>query len=162
MDENTLHSPKVAHEVIFLALASLGLGVVFTYFFFEKPPGISYPFYWFLAILTFFYICAQKKIELNGWFLTVSGLLLFFASMLAFRSSPFLSLFNVAVSCFLSLVLIKIAVGNRIREFKIVDYVLTALLPVSFAVSFFKILPEVFRLPLAIQKHELFSAVLRP
>jgi Domain of unknown function (DUF4173) len=110
-------------------------GILFSYFFFEKAPGISVPIYFFLltATIAVLHINLSKRKASDLWLAIPT---LFFASMVAVRGSFFLGFLNVAASIGLTFLMIKNVTGLRTRFLTIWDYVMTFVrIPVDYFVS---------------------------
>ncbi|WP_028775928.1 DUF4153 domain-containing protein [Shimazuella kribbensis] len=73
-----------------LLLGSLLIGILFNYLFYDKTVGISFPIFW-IVLYVFFYFIFQDKLKFEktfGWFLTIPNLLLIF-TFLIFSSEDF-------------------------------------------------------------------------
>lgn len=108
------------------------LGLLFNLFFFDQLAGLAVPLYIVLILAGLFGIAhvAKRQVSRTAVWLTLP--LLFFGSMVAVRSSEFLTFLNVVMSCVLLLIIAKTAFGKPFSSFSVRDYLQTALLPFKF------------------------------
>ena len=114
-----------------LFAVSLGLGLVFNWFFYEKIPGISMTI--FIAILAAALPLAANawgvRLPRNAW-LALFGAVLF-ASWVAVRTSPFLSVLNVIFSLYL-IGMAVLLTAERFDWGKIFSFIRIPFLPLNF------------------------------
>ena len=140
---------------------SLVLGLLFNYFFYGKVPGIAFPLYFVLIIaglftLTMFF---KKKINKEVFWLLIP--LMFFSSMVFVRSSEMLTVFNIAASLLLLLVIVKISFGKKVKNFLIEDYIKVFFLPIKFIRPLFQTLSDLFLSFKAKNDQKVFSQVVK-
>jgi hypothetical protein len=111
---------------------SLFLGLISDIFFYGKAPGISFPLFIAIVLLIFCYFAYIFRMKLYFSILWLVIPLLFFASMVAIRSSGWLNFFNIVASTFILLLIARKATGAKIRRMSVGDYLDTIKLPINF------------------------------
>jgi hypothetical protein len=125
---NTI-SPK---KLYIVGAASLALGIIFDYLFFDQLIGISFLIYVTLLCSGLFSFLFFFKIPFNKtiiWFLPI---ILFFALMVGVRENEFLLFWNIVLTLGLILLLARNTIGFKIKNYLFFDYVKTVIhLPFS-------------------------------
>src|SRR3990167_4795992 len=125
--------------------ASLGLGLIFNWLFFEKMVGISYPLFIAVTLLSYFGLSLYFKTQLtkSAWVLGIAILVL--AGFVAIRESDFLSFLNIVTSFLLLLVLASFGSARKLGEFEIIDYFKAIfILPFQFIASIPTVVANLF------------------
>jgi hypothetical protein len=125
---------------------SLTLGLLFDYFFYLKTPGISFPLYVILIIAGLFAISNFFKKQINKDVLLLLIPLIFFSTMVFIRSSESLTFLNIVASLLLLLIITKITLEEKIKNFLIKDYIKIFFLPFKFIHPLFRTLNNLFSL----------------
>ncbi len=99
------------------------LGLLFDYFFFKELPGLSFPIYVALVLLSLFFLAKRFHLNLNRSVILLSVPLLFFSAMIAVRSSGLLTFLNLSISFYLLILIAGTALGLKIQNFFIIDYI---------------------------------------
>ncbi|MFA5634251.1 MAG: DUF4173 domain-containing protein, partial [Candidatus Dojkabacteria bacterium] len=141
--------------------ASLILGVLFDYLFYNKLPGINFPIFMILIISGLFLISyvLKKPIDKKAIWLFVP--LLFFSTMIFIRTSSFLTFLNIIICLLLLLLIAKTLCGKKIESFFIKDYIKTIFLPFRFISPLFQTLSKIFSLHKVSNNRKTLSQVLR-
>lgn len=125
---------------------SLVLGYLFDFLIFGKFPGLAFFIYVALITLAFFGIAWFYGGKISGDVLLLLAPLLFFSAMVAVRASILLTFLNVVAVMLLMLLIAQVAFGERLRKYRIMDYVSVVVLPLFFVVPLFKSLADLFML----------------
>lgn len=107
-------------------IVTLAMGVLFDYFFYGKMLGLSFPIYVILLLAGPWGLAVYLKKSIKRDIAWLVAAIVFFSSMLAVRASEFLSFLNFFMTGYLLLLLVRKILGTKIKEFEIIDYVLTA------------------------------------
>jgi hypothetical protein len=130
-------------KIRLLGTASLILGVVCVFLFYEQGLGINYPLF-IVLVVAFGVLLAQtfsRQLKHEQYALVGAGI--FFSFMVFVRSSEMLTFFNVLGSVLLLLIAVSLFEGRRLRSFIESDYVKVLILPFRFIGPFFEIFPSV-------------------
>lgn len=125
-------------KIRLLATASLILGVVCVFLFYEQGLGINYPLF-VVLVVAFGLLLTQtfaRRLERGHYAIIAAGV--FFSFMVFVRSSEVLTFFNILGSVLLLLIAVRIFEGKRLQSFFLVDYVKVLFLPFRFIVPFFE------------------------
>lgn len=128
-----------------IAGVSLLLGLLFNYFFYEMEGfGIAFPLFVALVIVGLFSIARffQKQINNEVRWLLIP--LIFFSTMVAVRSSDFLTFLNVVASVLLLLAINNVAFGGKLKNFWIGTYIKIVFLPLKFVLPIFQTFSDIF------------------
>ncbi len=111
---------------------SLGLGLIFNWFFYAKLPGISVPLFIGLLSVALPLVAAAGGVRLSrsAWMALCGAI--FFAAWVAVRTSPFLDVLNIVFSLYLIGMAVLLAAG-RFDCGKLVSFVRIPFLPLIFA-----------------------------
>lgn len=120
------------------------LGLSFDYFFYDKLPGISFPFYVILVMAGFFIIAKLLNKPINREVFWLLAALIFFSTMVFVRSSFFLTFLNVIASLLLLLIIAEVSFGKKVKNFFIVDYIKIFFLPFKFFHSLLYLLSQFY------------------
>src|SRR5688572_2035539 len=77
---------------------ALGLGIVFDIFFYGKLPGVAFPLYIGLILLTLGLLARRYRAMLPKATLPLAALSVFFAFAVAVRANQFVTFLNVCAS----------------------------------------------------------------
>lgn len=140
--QNTPSDPVI--KTGFIVGVSFILGLLFDYFFYGKIPGIAFPLYVILIVTGLFAMANffKKHISKDVFWLLVP--LIFFSAMVFVRSSELLTFLNVAASLLLLLVIARVFVGERLKNFLVGDYSKIFFLPLKFIRPLFQTLSILF------------------
>lgn len=143
MDTQNLQSHPLINAGLITGV-SLVLGLLFDYFFYGKIPGIAFPFYIILVVTGLFTMANffKKHISKDVFWLLVP--LIFFSAMVFVRSSELLTFLNVVASLLLLLVIARVFVGERLKNFLVGDYSKIFFLPLKFIRPLFQTLSDIF------------------
>lgn len=119
----------------YLISFALILGMLVDYLFYGKPVGVS--FFVFILILIFFSLILtrkfQQKLFKTQYLLLVPTVL--FSAMVFYRSSPFLTFFNILFSLFLISLFFTLFSEKNLLDFSFSRYLIS---PLSFVLNSFK------------------------
>lgn len=125
-----------------IVIISILLGVLFDYFFYLKLPGVSVLIYTLIILSGLWVISSISNRPIPKSVKTLSIPALFFASMLALRSSPFLGFFNIIATMVLLLLIVSAATGKKISRFQLSNYLRLIQLPFAFLTPAFRTLAD--------------------
>lgn len=125
---------------------SLVLGFLFDFLIYGKFPGLAFFIYVVIITLAFFGISWFYGGKISGGVLWLLVPLLFFSAMIAVRASILLTFLNAVAVLLLMLLIAQVAFSERLRDFRIMDYVSVVVLPLFFVVPLFKTLADLFML----------------
>jgi len=152
---NTFAKARIVTGISFV------LGLLFDYFFYDKIPGIVFPFYVILVIAGLFAIANFLKKQINKEVLIPLVLLIFFSTMVFIRSSDLLIFLNVIASLLLLLVITEISFGEEIKNFSIEDYLKIFFLPFKFIHPLFETMSNLFSLREVKEDRKVFSQIVK-
>src|SRR3989344_746174 len=128
-----------------LVVASLALGLIFNWLFYDKLVGISYPLFIAVTLISYFGLSSYFKTTPNSSSWQVGIVILILASFVAIRESEFLSFLNVVTSLSLLLVLASFRNGRKLWDFEIIDYLKAIfILPFQFIASIPTVMANLF------------------
>jgi len=130
-------------KILALGGASLLLGVIFSYLFYEHEIGLNYSLFIFLILLCGIKLASLFARKIDRTLYVLIGCALFFAGMVFVRESVLLSVFNVFGSVLLLLVVIGSLTGKHIKQFLSTDYLKVVFLPFRFILPFFTTLGDI-------------------
>ncbi|RJR31798.1 DUF4173 domain-containing protein [Candidatus Parcubacteria bacterium] len=136
--------PELKQGHFLIAGASLILGLLFNFFFFEKMPGLSFPLYVIFIISLLYVISALLKKKISSQVAWLAVPLVFFSAMVFVRSSELLTFLNAAASLALLLLVAGVAFENEIKKFLLSDYIKIPFLPLKFIFPLLKTLSGLF------------------
>ena len=131
-------------KTLFLGLVSLTLGILATWFFFDKQLGVNYLLFILcvtLGALILAYVFV-KQVSTEQYVLI--ALTLFFALMIFVRASELLTFFNFVMSALLAFITVRSCTGRSIRTFLPINYIESFFLPLSFIGPLWSTFPELF------------------
>jgi hypothetical protein len=125
MDEQAFITKS--QNLYFVTLAALILGVIFDYLFFKKYIGVSVVIFTVMIItaILLFSLYYKYLIRQIIWLI---GLGIFFSTMVAVRSNLFLTFLNILATVGLLLLVARVLIKDKIRDFSIKDYISTVFL----------------------------------
>lgn len=160
-----MHLPKILEnrrlKTALISGFSLGLGIFFNYLFYNKIPGINFPIFIILVISVLLIISNVLKKQTNKKVLWLLIPLLFFSTMVAIRTSSFLTFLNIIICLILLLLIAKTLYRKKIESFLIKDYIQILFLPFKFLSPLFKTLSESFSIIKINNNKKVLSQVLR-
>ena len=160
MDAQNLQSNALIKAGL-ISGVSLVLGLFFDYFFYAKVPGISFPLYTVLIMAGLFAMAFFFRKKINKEVIWLLIPLVFFSSMVFVRSSEMLTVFNIAASLSLLLVIAKISFGKKVKSFLIEDYIKVFFIPIRFIRPLFQTLSDLFLSFKARKDQKVFSQVIK-
>src|SRR4051812_32700 len=113
---------SVSRKSLLLVGTSLILGVLFTYLFWMKAPGVSVTIFVMLIIAGFALLSSVSRVRVRNDILLILGATAFFGIMPAIRSNILLLLLDIAAIASLLLLLAEVTVRESLFEFTITDY----------------------------------------
>jgi hypothetical protein len=116
----------VLKRTVVAMVASLGLGILFDYFFFEKLPGVAFPIYIALVLVGIAFTARKYKTELSFQAHLLMLPILFFASMVAVSANGFVTFLNVVTSLYLMGLLLYAVFAPKVRDYTSANYVAPA------------------------------------
>jgi hypothetical protein len=111
-----------------IALASLILGMLFNYLFYDKIPGISFPIYIALIVAGLYGLFSYFKISYNKFSVYYLPPILFFSLMTSVFENSFLLFWNLVLTMGLLLLVSSELIGKSVRNFLFSNYIKTAAL----------------------------------
>jgi hypothetical protein len=140
---------------------SIAFGLFFIYFFFDKmPPGIGFTLFITAGIVAFFGLSYYIQKPVRGDLLWLFPLLMFFAVMIAIRSSELLSVLNVFACLGLMLLIMEVSVQGTLRSFIPTDY-LKVLVPFKVIGPFIQTCASVLSMRQHMADEKKYSQVVR-
>ncbi len=153
--------PSISAKASLIAGASLALGLLFDYFFYEKAPGIGFPIYVGLILVGLFVISVyfKKRVDKQALWLLIP--LAFFSSMVFVRSSILLTFLNIVGSFLLLLLIVEVSPVRALKRFLAEDYIKIIFLPLQFIRPFFQTVASIFKFREAGGKPRVSSQVIK-
>src|SRR3989338_6304687 len=141
--------------------ASLVLGLLFDYLFYDKTLGVSFPLYIGFIIAGLFLIASYSKRYIPKQALWLVAPLGFFSLMVFVRASELLTFLNVIASFSLLFFIAQVLFGKDIKRYLLQDYFKTLLLPFKFCVPFTRIVLDLFASHGVVRHPHTFSQVIK-
>ncbi len=133
-------------KTLLLCGLSIVLGALNVYLFFNHEIGLNFPIFVVSAIIVGVIISSAFLRRLSNTELAVLATAIFFATMVYFRASEALTVFNVLATILSLLTFVAIMTRKNLRSFVTLDYIKVVLLPFSFLAPFFATISEVVSL----------------
>lgn len=111
---------------------SVLFGVLFDYFFYEKPLGIAFPLYVGLGLIAFLGLAALFRRRLHGWTAPLLLSIAFFAVMVSVRASPQLTALNLGLTLYLGILTVREFSGHRLSDHTITEYLWAVFDPLGY------------------------------
>ena len=113
---------NISRSVLIIG-AAVAFGLLWNYFFFDKmPPGIGFTIYIALIVVAYVFLANYSNRPVRGDLFWIFPLLIFFATMVAIRSSDLLSILNVFACLGLIALVMEVSVQGTMRRFIPIDY----------------------------------------
>lgn len=156
-NQNPQYKPSAKAGLI--AGISLVLGLLFDYLFYDKFPGIAFPFYVILIVAGLFAIAVFSKQKISKQAVWLLAPLIFFSAMVFVRSSYLLTFLNIAASFLLLLIIAQVSFGEKIKNFMAEDYIKIFFLPLKFIRPLFQTLSDLLSSRGAHKDPKIFSQI---
>jgi hypothetical protein len=130
-------------KIRLLGAASLVLGVVCVFLFYEQGLGVNYPLFVGLVVAFGLLLAETFSRRLEQGHYAVIGTGVFFSFMVFVRSSELLTFYNILGSVLLLLIAVSIFQGKPLQSFFLIDYAKVLFLPFRFIAPFFEIFPAI-------------------
>ncbi|MDP1809033.1 MAG: DUF4173 domain-containing protein [Actinomycetota bacterium] len=138
------------------------LGLAFDYLLYGEAPGLSFPVYIILIGAAFFILAARFKMAPDKSVILLIIPLVFFSAMVFVRASEFLTLLNVGISLLFLILIADLAVGLKLKDYFIVDYIKSCfLVPVNALDKFFLALSNIPAVLGAVKDRDRASQIIR-
>jgi hypothetical protein len=142
--------------------ASLGMGLAFDFLFFEKLPGISFPIYVVLTLVSVLLVARWRKQKLPKSAYLVIPPLLFLSGMVFVRSSGFVLFLDVVATLYLLGLFVTLIAKPGLRNYLFVDYLqFMVTLPLMMLAKFKEALSVLVARRAFMRKHKALPQVLR-
>lgn len=132
MTDQFLPKPLPFTPLAALLGVSAVFGVLFDYFFYEKPFGIAFPLYVALGLIAFLGLAALFHRRLHGWTAALLLSIVFFAVMVSVRASPQLTALNLGLTLYLGILTVREFIGHRLSDHTITDYLWAVFDPLGY------------------------------
>ncbi len=131
-------------KTLFLALVSLVLGTIASWFFFRQELSANYPLFLALASIAALILAHvhAKQVKLEQYIFI--ALTLFFSLMVFVRASELLTFCNLLMSVLCAFIATRSLAGKSIRTFYPIQYIESFFLPFLFIAPFLETFPELF------------------
>lgn len=134
MTDQSTPAPKLLLLTPLAALIGVSafFGILFDYFFYDKPLGIAFPLYVVLGLLAFLSLVALFQRWVHGWTVALLLAVTFFAAMVSVRASPQLTALNLGLTFYLAILTVREFIGRRLADHTIMDYLWAVLDPLEY------------------------------
>lgn len=129
---------------LFIVTSSLVLGFAFNFLLIDRIPGIGFTVCIGLIVAVYIGISLYLRKPLRGDLLWLFPVLLFFASMVAFRANELLMVLNIGGCALLLLLISEVSVRGSVRQFIPFDYLKVFFPPVQFVGPLVRSFADVF------------------
>jgi hypothetical protein len=151
-----------SQQALLISAVSLGLGLVFDFFFFEKLPGISFTLYVTLVLITLLVMVRRFRVNLQVSSVFLIPVILFFAWMVFMRAGEFVTLLNVGMTVFLLGLFVGSVFKPHLRDYVVSDYLeVLHTLPIDLLERFQKVVGDATSARKTLRHHESASQITR-
>lgn len=161
MEEKELQFDKIVLKLLSIVAISFVLGLIFDYFFYKSLLGISVLIYVSFVLIGLLIISIIFKKRLNKSIISLVTPLLFFSAMVFIRSSVLLTFLNIVISIFLLLMIANLDIGQKIKNYIIVNYLKILIVPFLFIGEFIIYLFDAIKLWGIVKKQKLLHRIIR-
>ncbi len=153
MDQDTSPRP-IPKQALLITVLSLGLGIVFDTLFYQKLPGLSFPIFTALVLLSLLIVASRSAIRLPTSSVFLMPPILFFATMVSVRAGSLITFLNVAMALFLGGLFLRSVFKPGLKRYVFSEYVeVFLILPIEILARAQKVIAETVTVRGAFKNH---------
>ncbi len=114
--------PSEKNSMYLIGFLALALGIMTDYLLIQKTSGISFFIFNIAIVLSMFVLLHRSKIKPGMNQIFIASFILLFSFAIISRSSPFLTVLDVAGILYLIVLLLSISIDNNLKDFKLISY----------------------------------------
>jgi hypothetical protein len=152
---------QLLKKTLLITLASLGLGIVFDYLFFDKAPGISFPIYIVLVLAALTGVARFFKVRIPKSAIALAAPLLFFSSMVFVWNGGLITFLNLVMSMYLLGLMLYLVFEPKLASYTVVGYIKPVFqLPFQLLVRFRETVIELSGVKHIVAKHKALPQII--